>query len=115
LLSSSASKWRAIRIGETSSEPVATARRASPLRIAIQACFSAAVPARHTPAQATASRRGQPSSPWTMTAWLGSSWSGSDVPVASTSTGPMSPSARTAAAVSCALVIEGRPVVRSTA
>jgi hypothetical protein len=68
------------------------------------------------PAQATTSSRGQPSSPCTITAWLGMSWSGSEVPVARQSTGPMSsPSARMAEAVSCALVMASRPVARSIA
>jgi hypothetical protein len=75
---------------EASSEPVATARRASPARTDSQACFSAVVPARQMPAQATTSSRGQPSSPCTITAWLGISWSGSEVPVTRQSTGPMS-------------------------
>ena len=44
--------------------------------------FSAVVPERQTPAVATTSHAGAPSSPWTMTAWLGRSWSGFDVPQA---------------------------------
>ena len=115
LCSFSASKWRASKNGENSSEPLATARCASPARNASQAYFSAAVPARQTPAHDTTSRRGQPSSPCTITAWLGINWSGSEVPLARQSTLPMSPRSRMAAAVSCALLIAGSPVARSMA
>jgi hypothetical protein len=77
--------------------------------------LNAAAPDRQMPAHDTASSRGQPSSPCTITAWLGISWSGSEVPVARVSTRPTSPIARMALAVICALVIAGSPVVRSMA
>ncbi len=53
-----------------------------------------------------------------MTAWLGISWSGNEVPEARQSMlpiSPASPSARMACAVSCALLIAGSPVLRSMA
>ena len=54
--------------------------RARPTSTAIQPYFSAVAPDRHTPAVATTSHTGEPSSPCTMTAWLGMSWSGFEVP-----------------------------------
>jgi hypothetical protein len=67
----SAEKLRATMNVEQSSDPVATARRASPDLIIRYANLSAATPEHHTPAVETASSRASPSSAWTMAAWPG--------------------------------------------
>jgi len=72
------------------------------------------MPAAQMPAVDTTSQGGMPSSPCTMTAWPGISWSAQDVPQASTSTFARS-SPRRAAAASWALEWVKAPVVGSMA
>jgi hypothetical protein len=59
------------RPSEATSEPVTTAFAAQPALTAIQPYLNAVVPERQTPAVATTSRTGTPSSPCTITAWFG--------------------------------------------
>jgi hypothetical protein len=71
-LDSTSSEKRPERImAEESSEPQATARRNSPVATPMAAYFMAVRLDRHTPPEDKSSQGGEPSSPWTMLAWLG--------------------------------------------
>jgi len=89
-----------------------------PEATAIHAYFRAVAPARQIPAVVTTSQEGVPSSPWTMTPWLGMSWSAMEVPVARQAmvvrSKPHSASPRTASAVIWALVNRDWPVAGSS-
>ncbi|MCE3289114.1 MAG: hypothetical protein K0R83_1126 [Caulobacter sp.] len=76
------------------------------------------MPDRQTPLVAITSQGGRPSSPCTIAAWLGITWSGMEVPQARMSTAgrpTVWSSRRTAAAVSWALLWVAFPVAGSMA
>jgi hypothetical protein len=104
---------------EATSDPVTTALGEHSESTDIQPYFNAVVPERQTPAVATTSHAGAPSSPCTITAWFGSSWSAFEVPQArqamSSSAKPSPSSPRIACAVRLALLWLGSPLRGSMA